>query len=162
MTTMEWAGRNCLVAWAMRVTGFSGNRDDYVSDIALGSDVINDRDRWGGRLQLVFEPNDNFDMRIIGDYSEIDEVCCAALTRLNNFVATDDDDGMGGPKFGSDALLTLLGGTVVNASDFSSYEMALNSLPRSTNEDTGLSVEFNYRFDGGAQLTSISACPFHR
>jgi iron complex outermembrane receptor protein len=141
---------------AMRVTGFSGNRDGYVSDVALGSDEINDRSRWGGRLQLVYEPNDRFDMRIIADYSEIDEVCCAALTRLSNVVATGRDDGMGGPVFGSDALLLQLGGTVFPGSAFDDHTTALNSLPRSTNEDMGLSVEFNYDFENST-LTSISS-----
>ncbi|MBT8080133.1 MAG: TonB-dependent receptor plug domain-containing protein, partial [Gammaproteobacteria bacterium] len=141
---------------AMRITGFTGNRDGFVSDINLGSDAINDRDRWGGRLQLYFEPNDKFDMRIIADYSEIDESCCAALTRLNNFTAFGRDDGMGGPVFGSDALLTALGGTVITADRFDDQVMALNSLPRSTNEDAGLSVEFNYDFENST-LTSISS-----
>ena len=142
---------------AMRITAFSGNRDGYVTDLGLGNDVINDRDRWGGRLQLVFEPNDRFDLRIIADYSEIDETCCAALTRLSNTVATDRDDGMGGPVFGTDAFLAAaLGGTVFTGDQFDDYETALNALPRSTNEDSGISVEFNYDI-GDATLTSISA-----
>ena len=56
---------------AMRATVFTGQRDGFVSDLALGSDSVNDRERAGGRLQLAWTPNDELDVRIIGDYSEI-------------------------------------------------------------------------------------------
>ena len=56
---------------AMRATLFSSQRDGYVDDIALGKDVYNDRDRIGARLQLLYEPSDDFNMRIIADYAEI-------------------------------------------------------------------------------------------
>ncbi|MDZ7768881.1 MAG: TonB-dependent receptor plug domain-containing protein [Woeseiaceae bacterium] len=72
---------------ALRVTGFSGQRDGYVSDLNLGDDVINDRDRAGGRLQVLFTPNDQLDIRLIADYAEINEICCAALTRQDNITA---------------------------------------------------------------------------
>ncbi len=95
---------------ALRITGFSGQRDGYVSDLNLGDDVINDRDRAGGRLQVLFTPNDQLDIRLIADYAEINETCCAALTRQDNITAFGRTDGMGGPVFGSDALLLGLGG----------------------------------------------------
>ena len=135
---------------AMRVTGFSGQRDGYVDVIGLGDDVINDRDRVGGKLQLLWTPNEQLEMRLIADTAEIDEVCCAAVTRLNNF-----QDFEGNP--GSDFLLQFgLGVPVVPASRFEDNVMALNSLPRSTNEDSGVSLEINYDFDN-VTFTSISA-----
>ena len=138
---------------ALRATVFSGQRDGYVSDINFGDDQINDRDRFGGRLQLYWTPNDKFDMRIIADYSEIDESCCATVTRLNNFI------GDAGP--GTDAAIAAppplgLGLPVITADRFDDNVVTLNELPRSTNEDSGLSVEFNYDF-ANATLTSISA-----
>lgn len=141
---------------ALRITGFSGQRDGYVSDLNLGDDVINDRDRAGGRLQVLLTPNDQLDIRLIADYAEINEICCAALTRQDNITAFGRTDGMGGPVFGSDALLLGLGGTVITGDRFDDHVMALNRLPLSTNEDAGLSLELNYDF-GGTTLTSISA-----
>ncbi len=168
---------------ALRATIFSGQRDGYVSDLTLGNDVINDRDRIGGRLQLYYTPNDKFNMRIIADHAEIDEICCAALTRFDNifansrtstnpdpFAALAEDAGsdfallnLGGTIFADSpitdpiraAVIGGLPGTVINASP-DDYMVALNRLPQSSNTDQGLSVEFNYDFET-ATFTSISA-----
>ena len=141
---------------ALRATVFSGRRDGYVSDLALGDDTINDRDRAGGRLQLYWTPNERFDARLIADYAEINETCCAALTRQGNVTAFGRTDGMGNPIFGSDALLLQLGGTVLSGDRFDDYVMSLNRLPHSSNNDAGVSLELNYDFDK-VTLTSISA-----
>ena len=141
---------------ALRATLYSGTRDGYVSDVRFGDDAINDRNRAGGRLQLAYTPNDRFDARIIADYSEINETCCAALTRQSNLVAFANDDGAGGPLFGSDALLTVLGGTIFTGAQYGDMTGALNRLPHSSNNDRGLSVEMNYDFEN-VTLTSISA-----
>ena len=142
---------------ALRATFFSAQRDGYVDDVALGSDVINDIDRFGGRLQLYYTPNDRLNLRIIADYSEIDEICCAALTRQDNIFAFGRTGPGGVPIPGTDFVLqTLFGGTTFTGAQFENRIMALNQLPRATNEDSGLSVEFNYDFENST-LTSISA-----
>ncbi len=141
---------------AMRATIFTASRDGYVDDQFLGEDTLNDQDRQGGRLQFLYTPNDVFDARIILDYAEIDEVCCATLTRLSNLTATDRTDGAGGPVFGSDAILTQFGATIFPGSRFDDYITAVNFLPNSSNEDAGLSVEWNYDFESFT-LTSITA-----
>ncbi len=46
---------------------------------ALGQDV-NDRDRYLLRGQLLWEPNADISLRIIGDYQETDERCCDSIT----------------------------------------------------------------------------------
>ena len=73
---------------AVRATLFGSQRDGYVDDFYGGSDVFNDRDRFGGRLQLAYSNNDNFDMRIIADYSEIDETCCVGVRGLTACMPT--------------------------------------------------------------------------
>src|SRR5690606_9840309 len=52
---------------------------------ASGDNKLNDRDREGGRLQFLYTPNDDLSLRLIADYSQIDEVCCAAVTVRNNY-----------------------------------------------------------------------------
>ncbi len=142
---------------ALRATVFSAQRDGYVDDVALGSDLINDIDRFGTRLQLYYTPNDRFNLRIIADYSEIDEICCAALTRQDNIFAFGRTGPGGVPIPGTDFVLrTLFGGTTFTGVQFEDGIMALNALPHATNEDVGLSVEFNYDFENST-LTSISA-----
>jgi outer membrane receptor protein involved in Fe transport len=185
---------------AMRATLSSTQRDGYVSDIAFGEDVLNDRDRYGVRLQLYSTPSDRLDVRIIADYAEIDEVCCVAVAQVDgifakNFVDPVDSPGTGGLVLGPDAFQYFLGGTIftgmrdsdalangltwadgqlllagvhqglglpvgpgsfVSGTPFDEYRVAVNELPRSTAEDAGLSIELNYDFDNGAQLTSIT------
>ncbi len=161
---------------AMRGTLFYTERDGYVDDIALGKDVYNDRDRLGGRLQFLYEPSDDFNMRVIADYSEIDEICCAANTLVDGLYSRASLAGT--PQPGSDAALLQFGGTVftdypypqpfldalaglpgtiVTGVGIEDHVGAMNFLPESKNEDSGLSVEFNKTLANGHIFTSISA-----
>lgn len=60
---------------AYRVTANINQRDGFATNLKTGSDV-NNRDRWGVQGQLLYVPNDDFKVRIIADYDEIDESCC--------------------------------------------------------------------------------------
>lgn len=138
---------------AFRLTAFGSQRDGIVSDVNLGKDVINDRDRFGGRLQALYTPSDDLSIRIIADYSEIDEICCAAPVQLSNLQAT----GIPG-KFGSDAVLPSIGGTVFpGGKAFFDREVALSFLPESTMKDQGLSAEINWDLNNNFTVVSISA-----
>lgn len=174
---------------AMRATVFSSQRDGYVSDLTGGSDVLNDRDRFGARLQLAYSNDNNFDMRIIAEYSEIDEACCAAVSRVDSIFAngyTDPLSGVpGGLVPGTDFLMFGIGGTIYSANPydaatiglitavaqslglpgngtiigstpFDEYLVAYNSLPHSTSEDSGLSVELNWDLANDMTVTSIT------
>ena len=160
-----------------RATVFYSQRDGYVDDINFGSDKLNDRDRYGIRLQLAnTDSGANFNWRIIGDYSKIDEVCCVALSRIDNLYSRASISGI--PTPGSDALVLAFGGTVftdfpypqplldalaplpgtiVTGTGFDAYTTALNELPSSENDDSGLSAELSWNLDNGMTLTSVSA-----
>lgn len=161
---------------SMRATIFSSQRDGYVDDYTLGKDLYNDRDRIGGRLQFLWEPSDDFNMRIIADYAEIDEICCAAATLVDGIYA--HGSLATGPRLGSDAALLQFGGTVftdfpypqpfldalaglpgtiVTGVGIEDHIASMNFLPISKNEDTGLSMEINKTFGNGHTLTSITA-----
>lgn len=138
---------------AFRITAFGSQRDGIVDDVNLGDNKLNDRDRWGARLQALYTPTDELEIRFIADYSEIDEICCAAPVQLSNLQATEIPG-----KFGSDAVLPGLGGTVFAGGDaFYDREVALSFLPVSTMEDKGLSMEINYEIDNNYSITAISA-----
>lgn len=142
---------------AFRVTGFSGQRDGFVDVDGFGDEVLNDRDRWGVRLQALYTPSDELSVRVIADFSEIDEKCCAALTTVSNLDLTSqnpDPDEFGTP--GTDTLLRALGGTIFSGNDFGDYRTALNVLPTSENEDSGLSVEINWDV-GDYQIISLTS-----
>ncbi len=53
-------------------------RDGYVTNAFNGDDLAN-RNRWFTRGQLLFEPNDQLKIRLIADYDQLDEKCCAVF-----------------------------------------------------------------------------------
>ena len=56
---------------AARVDGVYFERDGFYNDITNGG-TINNRDRYLVRGQLLFEPNDDLSIRLVGDYSKKD------------------------------------------------------------------------------------------
>ncbi len=114
-------------------------RDGYVEDIGDGPDT-NERNRYGLRGELLFEPNENLSFRLIGDYDQIDEICCAAVNVVN------------GPTGG---IINALGGTIVAGAPFSN-RVAYNYGSQNEIENSGISLQGDY--DAGfATLTSITA-----
>ncbi|MBL4630215.1 MAG: TonB-dependent receptor [Paraglaciecola sp.] len=140
---------------AFRAAGFYTKREGYLDGILPGGVVeentLNDRNRWGVRLQALFEPTDDFSVLVIADHSEIDEVCCGASTWKNNYVA----DGVP-EKTGSDVVLESLGGTVLNGDNFYDGQVSLSLLPEAQIEDKGISAKVNWQTDS-FELTSITA-----
>ena len=63
--------RRASTASIMKRDGFIEGRRSPAAD-------VNNRDRWLLRGQLLFQPNDDLSVRLIGDYAKRDEECCAA------------------------------------------------------------------------------------
>ena len=106
----------------------------------------NDRDVATVRGQLLFEPSDDLDIRLVGDYSERDESCCGGVQTINGPAAA--------------AINAISGGRGVNPqADAFDREVYLNRSTEQQIEDLGGSAEINYDFDalGGATLTSVTA-----
>ncbi|MCJ7591324.1 MAG: TonB-dependent receptor [Woeseiaceae bacterium] len=163
---------------AFRGTLYSSQRDGYVSDVFMGEDVYNNRDRFGLRMQLgMNDASDDFNMRIIADYSEIDENCCVAVSRVDGLLSQASIPAFPALVPGSDAALLSLGGLIsssypypqalldgvfgpaaanIRAVPFEDYLIAQNYLPESTNEDRGISVEINKAI-GEMTLSSVTA-----
>lgn len=131
---------------AFRATAFSSNRDGYVDDIELGDNKIYDRDRWGTRLQALYTPTEFLSVRVITDYAEIDEACCASLVVQDNLRPVGLPEGAT-PYAGTDEVVRALGGTVFTGGQFYDFKTALNFLPVTGNKDSGLSVTVNWDLD---------------
>ena len=140
---------------AVRATGFYQERDGFIDAVNIGEEVIEDRDRWGTRLQALWVPNDDVTVHLIADYSEIDEVCCGVGNFVNNFEAQQLPPGSD-PVFGTDNTVVDLGGTVIDQRDFYDYEVATSFLPQSENEDKGIQLQVDWAFPN-FELTSITA-----
>ncbi|MES2146491.1 MAG: TonB-dependent receptor plug domain-containing protein, partial [Pseudomonadota bacterium] len=92
---------------AARIDGVYVKRDGFLKDVVSGRRV-NNRDRFLLRGQILFEPNDNFSMRLIADYSQQREECCAAVfLPAHNYVA-----GVGQTPSSIAALERSLGGII--------------------------------------------------
>lgn len=63
---------------AAKLEGVYERRDGFYTDLTSG-DRVNTRGRFLLRGQLLFEPSSDVSLRLIGDYSERDEACCAAV-----------------------------------------------------------------------------------
>lgn len=53
-------------------------RDGFFDDV-IADEEFNTRDRYGVRGQLLFEPTDDLNVRLIGDFAEREENCCVAV-----------------------------------------------------------------------------------
>ncbi|MDJ0794441.1 MAG: TonB-dependent receptor [Woeseiaceae bacterium] len=178
---------------AFRGTVFSSQRDGYVDNLIYDlsgpvpsttaqEDLFNNRDRFGFRLQVGYDNGEDFNLRVIADYSEIDEICCIGTSRVDGLLSHGllESTGVGLP--GPDFLRLNLGNivftdypypsvlptaallgfdvplppTVIQGVSWDDYVTSVNFAPISQNEDRGISVEFNKDFEN-TTFTSVSA-----
>ena len=126
-----------------RLSASDNSADGYATNITT-SDSINSRDRSAIRGQLLIEPSDDLSIRIIADYNEIDEVCCAASSLAY------------GAPAGVSSALAATRGFATTPVDPWARNLAMNENPTNKLEGKGLSVQFDYDL-GYATLTSISS-----
>lgn len=150
---------------AYRLDGVYVERDGFYKNVtaAGGSEEkVNDRDRTFVRGQLLYEPTDALEIRLIGDYTHRDESCCGAVY-VDTREKFDPTPGQPG-DFAVAArnrivdVLQSLGGVL--PSDGDPYNRLIAVTPgrtyRNTTEDYGASVQVDYDLGFGA-LTSITA-----
>ena len=135
---------------AVRLTGTWRKRDGYLTTPAGGES--NNRDRYMLRGQLYIEPNADVSIRLLADYSKVDEKCCDAVvlreTELQPFfvgpVGAFPGHGLtsdGVDQSGTSALQNLS----TNSTRF-----------ENSAKQWGVSGELKWEF-GNAKLTSITA-----
>ncbi|MFZ2031352.1 MAG: TonB-dependent receptor [Vitreimonas sp.] len=66
---------------AVRLDGSVRSRDGYIHDITNNVD-INDKNRWAGRAQMLWDISPNATLRIIADGAATDEICCGVTPLL--------------------------------------------------------------------------------
>jgi outer membrane receptor protein involved in Fe transport len=142
---------------AMRVDGVYVKRDGFYTDVVSGDD-INDRDRIFVRGQLLYEPNDDLEVRIIGDYTNRDEACCGAAY-VNVTESADLTPGVPGDFVVQPnrilSVLQSLGG-IVNTDTYSrDIAVTPGRTYQNKTEDYGASVQADWDLAFGT-LTSIT------
>lgn len=125
---------------AVAVEGNYNKRDGYINVVNLGTDS-NDRNRWGVRGQILWEPSEAVKVRLIGDYDKIDEVCCGVANVFN---------GPTGVAVGA------LGGNLDRNQPFS-YNTYQNFESVNDIKNYGFSGQIDWDLTDQLSLTSISA-----
>ena len=124
---------------AASFAGGYNRRDGYITNGATGDD-LNSRDRWFTRGQLLFDNGDNLKVRLIADYDEIDEKCCAVVNLARS------------PET---AVIEAIGGQVNTFAQ--RFDTAFTDVvPFNKVKNWGVSGQIDYDI-GALTLTSISA-----
>ena len=141
---------------AFRIDAVGVKRDGFYDDENNGTDV-NDRKRFFTRGQLLWEPNADFSLRLIADYSARDEKCCGAVY-VNNEI-NSNIGGLNDPA--QNNIVRVLRDLGQNLDAFNDpYSRDISVSPGRSyagkTKDGGISLEAKYDF-GGVELTSITA-----
>jgi len=121
------------------LSGSSNTRDGYFTNLVDGAQY-NERNRWGLRGQLYFEPNDKLTLRFIADTEEIDEICCGVSNLVNGLTG---------------GIIGFIGGQI-NPEDPFSRSQFYDFNPTNQIENSGVSLQVDYDFES-VTLTSITA-----
>ena len=124
---------------AFSLFGSINERDGYFDNLGLDSES-NELDRWNFRGQLLWNPTERMELRLIIDAENIDEVCCGVANLVD------------GPTGG---IVRALGGDLVSEDPFA-YENFLDFAPGNEIETRGTSLQLDYEFEN-VLFTSISA-----
>ncbi len=145
---------------AFRIDGLYNRRDGFVQDVISGRG-INNRNRFLIRGQLLFQPTDSLSFRLIGDYNQKNEECCAAaiISPTQNL----SRDANGNVVFSANSIQALeqrLGGVFALPTNGAKYVYQTSVTPgvnyNQATRDWGVSGELNWDV-GPGKLTSITA-----
>jgi len=125
---------------AGRVSAYRTRDDGYIKNIH-DDNTLNGGERQGIRGQLLFKPNEDFDLRWINDYNEEDSSNGSMVV----YGAAD--------RFWQRAAS--VGASPVRDPD--RHKVNINGRQNVSVHQGGSSVEANWNLDGGYKLTSISA-----
>jgi len=125
---------------AASIAGGYNRRDGFLTN-AFNGDDVNNRNRWFGRAQVLYEGDSGLSFRLIGDYDEIDEKCCGVVN-VRRSAAT--------------GAVNAVGGQVNDANRPFDDVIFSDVVPNSKVRNWGVSGQGEYSF-GALTLTSITA-----
>ncbi len=125
---------------AFSLDGTYQRRDGIGRIVNLDNAEINNRNRWSARGNLLIEPSADLKIRLIADYSKIEEVCCQTSNVVVGALTRGAIGGVGG-QF---------------PTDFFSFDNFLNTVPVNENDNYGFSGQVDWSV-GAFTLTSITA-----
>ena len=117
-------------------------RDGYARYTNLNIDG-NNRNRYGIRGQVLWQPSSDFKLRIIGDYDNIDEICCTVANLVD------------GPTGG--AVRAIGGANAINSNQPFSYNSQANFPSVNKIDNYGVSAQVDARLTDTLSVVSITA-----
>jgi len=133
---------------AYSIGGNYQTRDGYTARTDGSLPRLNDRERYSLRGQLLFEPSDAMSIRLIGDYSNIDENCCGIST-VRTSVTSNILQGIG--------FATATGQVASDPTNPFARVYFGDKTPTNALDDYGFSAQVDYDFDNDLTVTSITA-----
>jgi len=127
--------------WGFGLSANVNQRDGYFENLSNGS-LLNERDRWGVRGQLLWLPTDSISFRLIADTEEIVEKCCGVANAIE------------GQPIGT--VVRILGGPYIGDDSFA-LEQYNNRDSVNDIQNGGVSLQADFDFANDMLLTSITA-----
>lgn len=130
---------------ALRIAGLWTTDDGYIKDPNTGEDY-NDRHSKALKAQLLLQPSDTLEVRVIADWSREQENCC--------YGSVNAIDGPTQPLVNA---LTLANGLRLPSSNWRDFQQVLNHNPDQDIEDKGLALYAAWDTPLGGTLNSTTA-----
>lgn len=124
---------------AFSLSASSNTRDGYFINLEDGA-KYNEHNRFGVRGQLLIQPSDNLEFRLIADIDKMDESCCGVANLVD------------GPTGGA---IRFIGGKLLAEQPFSRTQY-YDFNPENDIENSGISLQVDYDFES-MTLTSITS-----
>ena len=128
---------------AFSISGASLERDGYFKNVPTNT-TFNNRNRWNVRADFLAELSETSDLRVIMDYDELDEVCCATANLVN------------GPAGFALSALSVVPGEAYIPEDAFNFRHYGNFDTINEGENKGITVDYKRSF-GSFDLRSITA-----
>lgn len=136
---------------AFRFSFASSDRDGYVYSY-YSNQKFNDWHDKSVRAQILFQPDNDFSLRLIADYSRVNQACCPNVL---NGVVTTYANGASVPN-NLFARLARMNYTPTSFYNLDSYKGDISGYLQNTQQSYGVAALIDYRFQG-YQFSSISS-----
>ncbi|MBV1878949.1 MAG: TonB-dependent receptor [Pseudomonadales bacterium] len=139
-------------------------RDGYYEDDVTG-DAYDQRDRYSIKGQLLFQPTDSFESRLMVDFTDKSEDCCPAVYEFSNLTNPGNSSTRRIPYTTGENVglivndLLAAQGRPLQFANFpeDNYDVGLNFKPFEEVEDWGVQNEATWNISDDLKLVSITA-----
>jgi len=128
------------------LAGSFNQRDGYFQNLTDNT-LLNNRDRWDVRGQVLWKISDALEARIIADVGEIDEICCGVSNLFNGPTGS-------AVAFAGGRIYPGLSNAPGAPFDRKAY---LNNAPVNALKNSGISLTLDWQLGEALTLTSITA-----